>query len=477
MPWCVTSPDSCAWRKRRSIGSMPSASASSSICCSTANVACGFPKPRTEPPYALFVYATAHRMRMFGTRYMELTVCIATSMACEPQALYAPLSETMSAWRKSRFPSASAPVRSRMWIGWRVRVPVNSSSRLITSFTGLRAALGQEHADEVVGVDVDLAAEAPTHRGLADRDLAPVEAERVGELLAVHEHHVDRAPHGQMPGRVERRDQDVGLDGCRCRERARVLALDDHVRHPCRRVDVAVVEVPPHRDIAANVRPLAVDDRGTVVERLEGVEHGGEDLVLDPDGVQCCSGGRLVGGRHRRDLVADATNGVGLQRQVVAVEAEGALLDSAGVDDGLDAGHLLRGTRVDPDDASVRVRAAQDRRVQQSRQAEVVGVLRRASDLLGRVELRDAPPHDRERCGSLRCGEWDRHGARGRARIGARRGAAYVTTLTITRISMQRTSPIRGRRMQGDDGCREDCSTPCSCRAVSLSTARRRGIR
>jgi len=70
---------------------------------------------------------------------MEVMVFIATSIACEPQPLYAPLSDTTSASRNSRFPSASAPVRSLKWIGWRVRVPMNSSSRLITTRTGRRA--------------------------------------------------------------------------------------------------------------------------------------------------------------------------------------------------------------------------------------------------------------------------------------------------------------------------------------------------
>ena len=49
-PWGVTSPERLAFLSRRSMGSIPKASASSSICCSTANVAWGLPKPLTEPP-------------------------------------------------------------------------------------------------------------------------------------------------------------------------------------------------------------------------------------------------------------------------------------------------------------------------------------------------------------------------------------------------------------------------------------------
>ena len=52
---------------------------------------------------------------------------------------------------------------------------------------------GEHHRDEVVGVDVDLAAEAAAHWGLPHGDAPPVQSEAVGQLLAVHEHHVHRA--------------------------------------------------------------------------------------------------------------------------------------------------------------------------------------------------------------------------------------------------------------------------------------------
>ena len=87
MPCGVTSPGWLALRKRSSMGSMPSACATSSVCDSTAKVASGLPKPRTEPPYILFVYTTRERMRAACKRYSELIVCITTSSAWDPQAL------------------------------------------------------------------------------------------------------------------------------------------------------------------------------------------------------------------------------------------------------------------------------------------------------------------------------------------------------------------------------------------------------
>ena len=51
----IVSPVRIAFTRRRSIGSMPSASAAMFICDSVAKSACGAPSPRIAPAGALFV--------------------------------------------------------------------------------------------------------------------------------------------------------------------------------------------------------------------------------------------------------------------------------------------------------------------------------------------------------------------------------------------------------------------------------------
>ena len=129
-----------------------------------------------------------------------------------PQALYAPLSDTTSAWRNCNVPSAEAPVRSSKWIGWRVRLPMNSSSRVIASFTGRRAARASIAVMKSWASMSIFPPKLPAHRGLPHVDAAPVQAEAVGQLLAVHEHHVHRADHLEAALGVEAGDQHVRLD-------------------------------------------------------------------------------------------------------------------------------------------------------------------------------------------------------------------------------------------------------------------------
>ena len=51
----IVSPGRIAFFRRRSIGSMPSASAAAFICVSVAKSACGAPRRRMAPAGALFV--------------------------------------------------------------------------------------------------------------------------------------------------------------------------------------------------------------------------------------------------------------------------------------------------------------------------------------------------------------------------------------------------------------------------------------
>ena len=179
--------------------------------------------------------------------------------------------------------------------------------------------LSEHHDDEVVDVDVDLAAEAAAHRGLSHGDAPPVEAEAVGQFLAVHEHHVDRADDLQVALGVEVGDDHVRLDGGRGGLGARVGAAHDRRRAPLGLGQVAGLEVPLHRNVTLDFE-LVVDPGRAGLQCLEGVVHGGKQLVLDVDQVEGALRGRRVDGCDRGHLVADAADHPVLERDVVVPE-------------------------------------------------------------------------------------------------------------------------------------------------------------
>ena len=67
-PVMIGIPVSSALRTRSSTGSMPSASASRSICDSWAKATCTAPKPRMAPQGGLLVYSMYASMVALGTR-------------------------------------------------------------------------------------------------------------------------------------------------------------------------------------------------------------------------------------------------------------------------------------------------------------------------------------------------------------------------------------------------------------------------
>ncbi len=62
-----TPPDSSAFRRRSSTGSISSAAASLSICASAAKQDCTAPKPRIAPQGGLFVYTAVPSIATFST--------------------------------------------------------------------------------------------------------------------------------------------------------------------------------------------------------------------------------------------------------------------------------------------------------------------------------------------------------------------------------------------------------------------------
>ena len=210
-------------------------------------------------------------------------------------------------------------MRSLKWIGWRVRVPMNSSSAAHGQLDRAPGGLSEHHRDEVVGVDVDLAAEASAHGGLSHGDAPPVQSKAVGQFLAVHEHHVDWADDLEVAVGVEVGDDHVRLDGRRGGLGARVGAAHDHRRAPLGLGEVAGLEVPLYRNVALDVE-LVVDQGRAGLQGLKGVVHGRKQLVLHMDQVEGALRSRRVDGCHRGHLVADAADHPVLERDVVVPE-------------------------------------------------------------------------------------------------------------------------------------------------------------
>ena len=254
---------------------------------------------------------------------------------------------------------------------------------------------GEHHRDEVVGVDVDLAAEAASHRGLSHGDAPPVQAEAVGQFLAVHEHHVDRADDLQVAVGVEVGDDHMRLDGCRGGLGARVGAAHDHRRAPLGLGQVAGLEVPLHRTTLPSMSSSSWIRGRAGLQCLEGVVHGGKLLVVDVDQVEGAMRGRRVDGCDRGHLVTDAADHPVLERDVVVPEPEAALVHVACVNHCIYAWHGFGRGGVDVQDPGVGMGAALDRAGQQAAQLQVVGVSGASGDLVGGVELGNSLAYDR----------------------------------------------------------------------------------
>src|SRR5207245_1222193 len=170
----------------------------------------------------------------------------------------------------------------------------------------------------------------------------------------------------------------------------------------CRRLGELAVDVAVNEAVAEMMRirgELLVNDRRARLERGQRIEPRGERRVLGVDQGQRLFGDLRRLGRHRRHLVADTAHLAALERELVLGEAEGPLLDVLAGQYRKHARQRPRPTRVDPDDARVRHRRAQNLPVQEPRQLQVVQIARPARDLVRAVPLRGRLADDVERCG------------------------------------------------------------------------------
>ena len=154
-----------------------------------------------------------------------------------------------------------------------------------------------------------------------------------------------------------------------------VLGLDDDVGF-----GEAAVEV-------TSLVPAWVGREVLAPHGLVGVEERLERLPFDVDQIErgACLCRRVGGDRGDGGTVVA---GLG-----------GQLVDVARPESGVDAGRFERGRKVDRGDARIRVRRAQDRRVQHPRQANVRRVTRLAAGPDRPVRARRRSPDDVERTG------------------------------------------------------------------------------
>ena len=241
------------------------------------------------------------------------------------------------------------------------------------------------------------------HVAGVDRHLV---AEAAADVLALDPDHVLGQP------------RDVGVDGPVGVRRLvavvdvelaglRVEVGDDPARLQRRRVAARVDDVPADdgvglgegllggrlvaglpgraRQVVALARLVVADQRRVGVERLAGVDHRRQRLVLDVDQRERVVGRVLVGRDHERDLLALEADLVARQHGLGVVgdrrhPGQAERLQVLGGDHRRDVGVLQRRRGVDRDDLGVRVGAAQDRAVHHPRQVDVVEVGALAAD-------------------------------------------------------------------------------------------------
>lgn len=187
------------------------------------------------------------------------------------------------------------------------------------------------------------------------------------------------APVGPRDGKPR-----LGADGRGVLAADPVQALDDHLAGGLR---VAVAQ----RDVPDQV---AVGVQGGRPERLLGVGHRVQQLVLDRDGGRGEAGGvGVVGGDGGDGFAVVADHVVGEDGPVGDPAAVGGGAGDVGVgDDGAHAGHGRGGRRVDGEDAGVRVRGAEHGGPEQAFGPQVGGVGEGALGLGAGVRGRDGDP-------------------------------------------------------------------------------------
>ena len=221
--------------------------------------------------------------------------------------------------------------------------------------------LGDDEGEHLLGVDVELEAEAAADVGRDDADLVLADAGDQREHDAQDVRDLGGGVDGVLVGRGDGRDD----DGARLHRRAHEALLleaaldDDGVGVRGERLVVVLAA----RRTARRRRcwcPCRLWTSGrALLDRLLHVDDGGQLLVLDDDRLERVGRGVAVAGDDDRDAVADVADLVGGERVVVGVDHVGRDRPGAGqraldvgevgaAVGGDDAGHLERRRRRRP---------------------------------------------------------------------------------------------------------------------------------
>ena len=251
-------------------------------------------------------------------------------------------------------------------------------------------AHGEVPDQRLLGVDVQLGAEAAADLRRDDPQLVLRHREHPGQQRPDQVRNLGRGPQRQrLFAGVIRRDHAARLD----RHRRQPLVVEAVGNDPVgvleRGVDVAAagdgVGVGDVR-----IERTGVGQRRAGFHRLFGVGHGGQRIVVDVDRVDRIARDVRIGRDHDRHGVADEVDAVARQDGVLgrleignrggARHQAARSVDVGAGQDGDDARDRARGGDVDASDARVRVRAAQDGRMEHPGQAQVVDVGRQPLD-------------------------------------------------------------------------------------------------
>ena len=287
-----------------------------------------------------------------------------------------------------------------------------SRQRDLDRATGDERKLG---GNQLMGKDVALAAEASAvgrgdHADAAHRQLENL-AQRAMHVMG----RLRRGPERQLAVGRDLGQRRVLLHrkmGVAFEERG-VLA---HVRGGANRL-VGIAELERHRLVHV---AFSVNRFTLAGNRLFDRHHRRQRLELDLDQVECLVGDPFVGGRDRGDGIADIADLFSGQRLLILADREDAELDRQIIagEHGQHARVRPSARRVHVDDASMRVRTAQDAPVDHARQRQVIGELGLPADLGKCIGLYQRLPDDRQ----FLCG-W-RH----RASVPAREAASSTAS-------------------------------------------------
>ena len=267
------------------------------------------------------------------------------------------------------------------------------------------------HAQQFLGVHVELGAESSADGGCDDAELVLGDAERDGD------HHLEHV--GDLGGGVQRevaaerlRHGDDGAGFHRHRDQALLdVALADGVRGAIERLlDGAVGLLDEQVPGVRRVRAEFGMHQHPIGQRVLEVGDGLERVVGDVDRLDRVVGDRIAVGQHDRHAVTDEVDRVGGDRVVRRVQhvlgdrpraRHGGRPEIAEIGAGVHrthAGHRRRGGGVDRHDAGVGVRAAQHGHVERAGHLHVVGEHRFAGQQ-DRIFLAEESAADHPGCG------------------------------------------------------------------------------